>query len=92
VLTYEEYFDIDSTKDGHLGKDLKAQADSRRGTSWEDYKVANESKNLFENDMLEMQYRFWETQKDKEERLKLIWIDLKRKNALGGLDQRTTAE
>lgn len=26
------------------------------------------------------------------QRLKIIWLDLKRKNALGGLDQRTTKE
>ena len=39
-----------------------------------------------------MEYKFWETQEDKEERIKRIWIDLKRKNALGGLDQRTSQE
>ena len=42
--------------------------------------------------LLEMEYKFWETQEDKEERIKRIWIDLKRKNALGGLDQRTSNE
>lgn len=47
---------------------------------------------MFENDLLEMQYKFWETPKDKEERLKLLWVDLKRKNALGGMDQRSTGE
>ena len=39
-----------------------------------------------------MEYKFWETQEDKEERIKKIWIDLKRKNDLGGLDQRSTGE
>lgn len=39
-----------------------------------------------------MQYKFWESQEDKQQRLKIIWLDLKRKNALGGLDQRTTKE
>ena len=39
-----------------------------------------------------MEYKFWETQEDKTERIKRIWIDLKRKNALGGLDQRTSQE
>lgn len=47
---------------------------------------------MFENDLLEMEYKFWETPEDKTERIKRIWIDLKRKNALGGLDQRTTNE
>lgn len=39
-----------------------------------------------------MQYKFWESEEDKAQRLKVIWLDLKRKNALGGLDQRTTKE
>lgn len=47
---------------------------------------------MFENELIDLQYKFWESSKDKEERLKLLWIDLKRKNALGGLDQRTNAE
>lgn len=47
---------------------------------------------MFENDYLELEYKFWESNEDKEERLKKIWIDLKRKNALGGLDERTNKE
>jgi hypothetical protein len=39
-----------------------------------------------------MQYKFWESQEDKMQRLKILWLDLKRKNALGGLDQRSTKE
>lgn len=47
---------------------------------------------MFETDTLEMEYKFWETQEDKEERIKKIWINLKRKNALGGQDARTTKQ
>ena len=36
--------------------------------------------------LLEQQYKFWETTQDKEQRLKGLWIDLNRKNALGGID------
>jgi hypothetical protein len=41
---------------------------------------------------LELEYKFWENQEEKAERIKKIWIDLKRKNALGGVDKRTTKE
>jgi len=42
--------------------------------------------------LLEQQYKFWESTEDRENRLKKIWIDLKRKNALGGIDAQTTDE
>jgi len=41
---------------------------------------------MFENDYLELEYKFWENEEDKTERLKKIWIDLRRKNALGGVE------
>jgi hypothetical protein len=41
-----------------------------------------ESDNLFKNDLLDLEYKFWETDLDKEERIQKLWIDLKRKNAL----------
>jgi len=39
-----------------------------------------------------MEYKFWETQEDKQQRIKKLWIDLKRKNALGGAEARTSRE
>ena len=42
--------------------------------------------------LLEQQYKFWETTQDKEQRLKGLWIDLNRKNALGGVDAQTPEE
>lgn len=39
-----------------------------------------------------MEYKFWETEEDKQHRIKKLWIDLKRKNALGGSDARSTSE
>lgn len=41
---------------------------------------------------MEQQYKFWESTEDKEIRLKQIWIELRRKNALGGLDASSTTE
>lgn len=42
--------------------------------------------------LLEAQYKFWESQEDKEARLKKVWIDLKKKHALGGIDVPTHEE
>jgi len=53
VLTYEEYFELDPAKDGHLMKQKPPAASSRTGTTWEEYKEQNESPNIFENDLLE---------------------------------------
>lgn len=92
VLTYEEYFQLDPTKDGHIEKQGKGSGSSKGDTTFEQYQEQNASPNLFDNELLEMQYKFWESQEDKMQRLKIIWLDLKRKNALGGLDQRTTKE
>jgi hypothetical protein len=42
--------------------------------------------------LLELEYRFWETDIDREERIKKIWIDLKRKNAIGGAEAVTSRQ
>ena len=47
---------------------------------------------MFDNDLLEQAYKFWENDDEKAERLKTIWLELKRKNAIGGIEQRTTDE
>lgn len=65
---------------------------SRKDTKYEEFVKEKASKYIFENDLLDQAYKFWETDDDKHERLKKIWLDLKRKNALGGLEARTTEE
>jgi len=47
---------------------------------------------MFDNDLVEQAYKFWENNEEKAERLKKIWLDLKRKNALGGIEARTSEE
>lgn len=59
---------------------------------FEEFAAKMASNNIFDNDLLEQQYKFWESQEDREARLKLLWIDLKRKNALGGIDGVTSQE
>lgn len=60
--------------------------------SFEQFVKENSSENIFDNDLLEQQYKFWESDFDRETRLKTLWIDLKRKNALGGVDSQTFEE
>jgi len=90
-LTYEEYFDIDPRKDGHLSLNEgdKMLASSKGATTYDEFLKDKESPNIFENELLALEYKFWESDKDKEERLKKIWIELKRKNALGAGQQRS---
>ena len=90
MLTYEEYFQLDPLKDGHISVSKKARASSKGDTTFEQFLDMKEDKNMFHNDLLELEYKFWENQEEKAESIKKIWIDLKRKNALGGVDQRTT--
>lgn len=42
--------------------------------------------------MLESQYKFWENDRDRESRLKKTWLDLQRRQALGGVDAMQTEE
>lgn len=55
--------------------------------------VENEaSPYMFENDLLEQTFKFWETDAERHERVKSIWLQLKRRNALGGLDSVSVHE
>lgn len=91
VLTYEEYFDIDPNRDALLPKGGKYRG-GKGDMSWEDYKKNYGTKDIFHNDLMEASYKFWESEEDRELRLKMLWIDLNRKNALGGLEKRTFDE
>lgn len=82
-LTYEEYFGLDD-----FIVDMRPREKIRPGKiPFEEFVKKAASDNIFENDLLEQQYKFWESTQDREARLKNIWIDLKRKNALGGVDK-----
>ena len=92
MLTYEEYFQLDPLLDGHVRPKAKDDFGSGKGdTTYEEFLKARESENMFENDNLELEYKFWETQEDKEERIKKLWSALKRKNALGLRDERAAS-
>lgn len=82
-LSYEEYFGLDD-----FIVDMQPREKVRPGKiPFEEFVKKAASENIFENDLLEQQYKFWESTQDREARLKNIWIDLKRKNALGGVDK-----
>ena len=60
-----------------------------KSMTFEQYVKENKSEQIFDNDMLELQYKFWETNLEREQRLKKVWIDMRRRNALGGVDEVT---
>ena len=59
---------------------------------YEQFLTQHASKYVFDNDLLEQAYKFWENDEERAERLKKIWLELKRKNAIGGVEARTTEE
>lgn len=92
-LNYEQYFGTfvsNEVKDiSEFTKETKVS--TKRG-SYEDFVKERASRYIYDNDLLEKSYKFWEEPHEREKRLKEIWIDLKRKNALEGPDARTTME
>ena len=52
---------------------------SKNTISYEEYLKENEKVALLDKDILEMNYEYWETTEEKEERLRLIWMQSKQK-------------
>lgn len=93
VLTYEEYYSASPSLETQAVRDTRSMSgSSKKDTKYEQFLNQRASKYLFDNDILEQAYKFWENDDERIERLKKIWLDLKRKNALGGIEARTTAE
>jgi hypothetical protein len=92
VLTYEEYYSANPRAETQPVSSGSYFGQSRKDTKFDQYVQKKASKYLFDNDLLEKSYKFWESNEDKYDRLKRIWIELKRKNALGGIEARTPAE
>jgi hypothetical protein len=83
-LNYEQYFGVFTSNDV---KNIRESPQKRRLSMKEE-----PEKLIFENDIAERSQMFTEDPLEREMRLKEIWIDLKRKNAIGGPDARTTNE
>ena len=52
---------------------------SKNTISYEEYLKENEKVALLDKDILEMNYEYWETTEEREERLRLIWMQSKQK-------------
>jgi len=52
---------------------------SKNTVSYEEYLKENEKVSLLDKDILEMNYEYWETAEEREERLRLIWMQSKQK-------------
>lgn len=63
-----------------------------KALNFDEWSKYHSSDNAFENDLLEQQYKFWETSLEREQRLKKVWIDMNRRKALGGIDRVSTSE
>ncbi len=93
VLTYEEYYGEGPLNETQTIRDTRnILGHSKKDTKYELFIHQHASKYMFDNDLIEQAYKFWENDEEKAERLKMIWLDLKRKNAIGGIEQRTTDE
>lgn len=83
-LSYEQYFESlisDKVKDIRISRQRKKALDQ-----------VEETELIFEKDLEERAEYFIEDEFEREKRLREIWIDLKRKNVIGGPDARTTDE
>ena len=92
-LTYDEYYgNKDMVSRGASAIKIGEGGMIEKSLTFEEYAKFHRSENDFENDLLEQQYKFWETDLEKEQRLKKVWIDMNRRKALGGVDTVTQEE
>ena len=91
-LTYDDYYGNQEEVGSGSLINLNVRTDEKQKMPYENYVSRFASKNIFENDLLEMQYKFWETEEDREKRLKKTWINLQKRRALGGVDSITKEE
>jgi hypothetical protein len=83
-LNYEQYFESltsDNVRDISFSRQYQRQASKKK-----------ENDLIFEKDLDERSQMFLEDDYEREKRLKELWLDLKRKNVIGGPDARTTNE
>jgi hypothetical protein len=83
-LNYEQYFESltsDNVRDISFSRQYQRQVSKKK-----------ENELIFEKDLDEKSQMFLEDDFERELRLKELWLDLKRKNVIGGPDARTTNE
>ena len=70
VLTYEEYFSASPANETQRVKDTRnLLGESRKDTKYETFLQQRASSYMFDNDLVEQAYKFWENDEDKAERL-----------------------
>ena len=79
-ITYENYYGLDPSDEVPRADEsaMNIGAERTNKVPYEDYVQQRASKYIFENDLLEKEYKFWETNFEKEERLKKLWIQVRR--------------
>ena len=91
-LTYEDYYGNTDMVGSSSLSSLKFRQNEKTKMSYEAFMNSYASKNIFDNDLLEMQYKFWESEEDRELRLKKTWLEQQRRNIEGGVDALSTQE
>jgi len=79
ILSYDDYYG---------NKDLVADAMSKikigetgmieKELTFEEYAEKHLTEDIFDHDTIELEYKFWETNLEREQRLKKTWIDMNR--------------
>jgi len=92
-LTLDDYYgNKDMVSENRASMKIGAGGMIEKQLTWAEYEAAHKTDRIFDNDVLEQQYKFWETSLEKEQRLKKVWIDMNRRKALGGVDRVTLEE
>lgn len=92
-LTYDEYYNNKEVMDENVARiKIGAGGMIEKALTFEEYAEDNMSPNIFDNDLIEQKYKFWETRIERMQRLKKVWIDINRRQALGGVDDVTDEE
>lgn len=91
-LTIDDYFGNKDTTGRRSGLAFGSFRPGEDKIAFDTWVEQNASKNIFDNDLLESQYKFWESDEDREVRLKRTWLEMHRRQALGGVDAMQTEE
>ena len=92
IITVDDYYGNVEKTNGINEDQMYFRKKKKEKISFERWFAANRQDSIFDEDLLEQQYKFWETEDERSLRLKKMWIEMRRKNALGGVDAIQPAE
>lgn len=92
-LSYEDYFDVDES---FTASERTEKRDVRKlgqkSLTFEQFlEQHDESTGIFDSEMQELEYKFWETDEEKQYRIAKLWTDLKKNQATMSPDNQRKA-